>query len=147
MRKYKEYTDEQIIEIAGKVFSMAQLLKELGLRYAGGNYANMRKTLQRLNLVCSHWTKQGWSKDKQLKNWQSYNRIASIKKHLIKLRWNQCERCTLENWLGEPINLEIHHIDGDRTNNELENLQLLCPNCHSVTPNFRNRKSSVDFPK
>ena len=38
--------------------------------------------------------------------------------------------------MGQPINLEIHHKDGDRTNNSLENLQLLCPNCHSYTPTF-----------
>ena len=43
-------------------------------------------------------------------------------------------------WLGKPINLEVHHIDGVRTNNSLENLQLLCPNCHSYTDNFRRPK-------
>jgi hypothetical protein len=42
--------------------------------------------------------------------------------------------------LGQPINLEVHHKDGDRTNNSLENLQLLCPNCHSYTYTFAKQK-------
>lgn len=48
--------------------------------------------------------------------------------------------CKLHKWLNFPITLEVHHIDGDRTNNNEENLQLLCPNCHSYTDNWRNRK-------
>jgi 5-methylcytosine-specific restriction endonuclease McrA len=49
--------------------------------------------------------------------------------------------------LGQPINLEVHHIDGDRTNNSLENLQLLCPNCHSYTTNFRKPKNKTIIPE
>lgn len=41
-----------------------------------------------------------------------------------------------------PINLEVHHIDGDRTNDVQENLILLCPNCHSYTANFRSKNNS-----
>lgn len=64
---------------------------------------------------------------------------------LIKLRGRKCEKCGLEVWLDNPITLEIHHKDGDRSNNTLENLMLLCPNCHSYTPNWRGRgrKKSV----
>ena len=40
------------------------------------------------------------------------------------------------------IPLEIHHIDGDYENNKLENLQVLCPNCHSLTPNFKALNNS-----
>lgn len=65
--------------------------------------------------------------------------------HLIKIRGHQCEICKNTEWLNKPIALQTHHIDGDRTNNELNNLQLLCPNCHSYTDNFgsRNKKQSV----
>lgn len=53
-----------------------------------------------------------------------------------------CENCGLIEWLGKPIKLELHHIDGNRTNHLLSNLMLICPNCHSQTETFRakNRK-------
>jgi hypothetical protein len=45
--------------------------------------------------------------------------------------------CGLNEWRGRMLVLEIHHIDGDDTNNSRENVEALCPNCHSQTPNFR----------
>ena len=61
---------------------------------------------------------------------------------LINLRGHQCEKCKLSEWLNKPINLELHHYDGDKSNNNLDNLQLLCPNCHSYTDNYgsKNKK-------
>ena len=55
-----------------------------------------------------------------------------------KREW-KCECCGLNEWMGESLPLEIHHIDGNRLNNSLDNLQILCPNCHSQTPNWRSR--------
>lgn len=55
---------------------------------------------------------------------------------LLKIREHRCECCGLSEWNGLPITLQAHHIDGDKTNNMLENLSLLCPNCHSQTDNY-----------
>jgi hypothetical protein len=55
------------------------------------------------------------------------------------LKDHRCEACDLTRWRGRPIPLELDHIDGDRTNNELQNLRLLCPNCHALTPTYRGR--------
>ena len=52
----------------------------------------------------------------------------------------KCECCGNTEWMGKPIMLELHHIDGDHNNNKLENLQMLCPNCHSITDNFKSKK-------
>jgi hypothetical protein len=69
-------------------------------------------------------------------------------RHNIKLRLisagvkaEACEECELAEWRGMPIPLELHHVNGDRHDNRLKNLQLLCPNCHALTENFgvRNR--------
>jgi 5-methylcytosine-specific restriction endonuclease McrA len=61
-----------------------------------------------------------------------------IKVRLISagLKRNECEECGLTEWRGEPLSLALHHINGDGNDNRLENLSLLCPNCHSQTPNF-----------
>jgi hypothetical protein len=59
-----------------------------------------------------------------------------VKKYLIDKRGRICENCKLSEWMGSPIPLNVHHIDGDASNNRLENLQLLCLNCHGLTPTF-----------
>lgn len=57
------------------------------------------------------------------------------------LKPHKCENCELEEWMGQPIPLELHHIDGDKTHNELSNYQLLCPNCHALTDSYRGKNS------
>ena len=56
------------------------------------------------------------------------------------VRERKCENCGRVEWNGKPIPLELHHIDGDTTNNTDSNLQILCPNCHAQTDNYRGRK-------
>ena len=50
-----------------------------------------------------------------------------------------CEVCGIDEWNGRKLNMELHHIDGVRTNHKLTNLQIICPNCHSQTSTFRAR--------
>ena len=144
MRKYRNYTDDNVIEAVSQVTSMSALLKKLDLKACGGNYAHMKKTLQRLNLDCSHWTGQAWNKGQRLKDWSGYSRVTNLKAHLLKERGHSCEDCGLNEWRGELVPLEVDHIDGDRTNNKESNLKLLCCNCHALTPTWRNRKIGRD---
>lgn len=58
---------------------------------------------------------------------------------IIALRGRKCECCGLEEWMGKPIPLEAHHKDGDELNSTLENLQLLCPNCHAMTDTYKGK--------
>jgi len=55
------------------------------------------------------------------------------------LKVNRCEACGVESWLERPLVMALHHINGDNCDNRLENLQLLCPNCHSQTENYSGR--------
>ena len=66
---------------------------------------------------------------------------SKIKRKLLKegIKKHECECCHNTMWNGMPIVLEVHHQDGNRKNNELSNLQLLCPNCHAMTDNWRGR--------
>lgn len=140
MRKYRNYTDEDVVSAVSEVKSMSGLLRKLDLRPSGGNFANMKRTLQELGLTCDHWTGQAWNKDSQLKDWKDYTRGRHLKPHLITYKGHKCELCSLETWLDQPIMLEVHHVDGNRTNNSYANLMLLCCNCHATTDNWRNKK-------
>jgi DNA-binding transcriptional ArsR family regulator len=55
------------------------------------------------------------------------------------LKVARCEICGINEWRGKPLSLALHHVNGDGVDNRLENLQLLCPNCHAQTPNFSGR--------
>lgn len=140
MTTSKYATNEQILEAIKKVKSIAGLLRELNLITAGGNYATIKRRLKYLNANTSHWTGQGWSLGHQLKNYEDYNRTSRLKIHLKTLKGNKCATCELAEWQGKEITLELNHIDGDRHNNEVKNLELLCPNCHSQTPDWRRKK-------
>jgi transposase-like protein len=69
---------------------------------------------------------------------------GNVKHRLIAsgLKKPCCEGCGIEDWRGRPLTLALHHVNGDGCDDRLENLQLLCPNCHSQTENFagRNRR-------
>ena len=66
---------------------------------------------------------------------------SHVKRRLLAagLKENRCERCGIEEWLGAPLSMALHHVNGDGSDNRLENLQMLCPNCHSQTENFAGR--------
>lgn len=62
-----------------------------------------------------------------------------IKNYIREKYNNSCRSCGISDWNGKPITLTIEHIDGDAYNSQEDNLDLLCPNCHSQTPTFAGR--------
>jgi DNA-binding CsgD family transcriptional regulator/5-methylcytosine-specific restriction endonuclease McrA len=64
-----------------------------------------------------------------------------LKERLLQagLKDGTCERCGIAEWRDQAISLALHHINGDRLDNRIENLELLCPNCHSQTDTFSGR--------
>ena len=64
-----------------------------------------------------------------------------IKQHLIAagLKEDKCDCCGISEWNGKPITIQCHHKDGNTKNNKLENLEFLCPNCHSQTDNYGSK--------
>ena len=153
--KSRKYTDIQLEEAVKTSYSIKAVLEQIGLRPAGGNYETIEKRIQELNLDASHFLGQAILKGKthnystrslaevlvhqKLENtWRLKNRLLQegIKEH-------RCECCQNTDWFGKLIPLELHHKDGDRTNNALPNIELLCPNCHAQTDNYRGSKKKV----
>lgn len=118
-------------ELKCKPETLNSYLKKMNIDYEG-NQSGKGFTKQK-----SKWTLEEYlqnSADIQTNKVRTKLLEEGIKEH-------RCECCGLTEWLGEPIPLELHHIDGDRTNNVLENYQLLCPNCHAFTDSYRGKNA------
>lgn len=149
--KWRKFSTEEINQIVKESKSFREVAGKLGyVKDGGGTITSLHKMCEELNLDTSHFLGQGWNKENYdydlfTDGYQKKNGITTLNP-LIKLRGHKCECCGLTEWLGQPITLEIHHINGKHTDSRLENLQLLCPNCHSYTPNWRRRKSPNGAP-
>lgn len=142
--KWRLFPNDQIEEIVKNARSFREVAQKLGYnKDSGSAITSMHNMCKELNLDTSHFLGQAWNRnnyDYELFTMDSpkKNGITTLNP-LIHLRGRKCECCQNTEWLGQPINLEIHHLNGDRKDNRLENLHLLCPNCHSYTENWRGR--------
>lgn len=138
--KWRSYTANQLQKIINQSQSIAEVATKLGYDVGGGTYQSIAKMIEENNLDTSSLKGQGWNKDNLhlelfTNNYKKKNG-KTTRETLIKIRGHRCEHCGLTEWLGQPINLQVHHKDGNHQNNSLDNLELVCPNCHSYTNNF-----------
>ena len=93
-------------------------------------------------IYCSHKCQQDYQHKTRIDKWLNENIVPDkrvIKRHIIESRGNMCEECGITEWNNKSIVFELEHIDGNSENNNLENLSLICPNCHSQTSTYKNR--------
>ena len=154
MSKKRKWTEAQFIDAVNSSLSYAQVLEKLGLKIAGSNYDTVKRKIKELNLDTSHMTGKAWNQgerfiiikpaeplSKVLVEHSTYTNSNSIRKRIIKegIKEYKCECCNRTEWLGKPIKLELHHINGIKDDLRIENLQILCPNCHAYTDNYRGK--------
>lgn len=135
-------------------YSIADLCRKLEIRPCGGNYKTLHFYIKEYNLDTSHFTGRGWRsgakmpvrKPKDLNDILVENSYYSSNKLRIRLikdgfKKHRCEICNLENWNGQKIPLELDHINGNNMDNRVENLRVICPNCHAQTNSYRGKNS------
>lgn len=152
--KLRKYTLEELTNAVASSITKRQVLQKLKVVPAGGNYQVLRKAINYFNLDTSHFKGQGWSKGKSFGPKRPIEDYLSnkhpIQSYKLKLRLvregyfePKCYNCNNTKWLGDPIPLELEHIDGNHQNNNLDNLTILCPNCHALTPTYRGKNKGL----
>lgn len=129
MGKKRKFTEEEFVDAWMRNSSRSEICYELGLT-PNGNTQRITDYAQELGLPSDHIVYGKWSKKKNDRS-EFYKIRKYIKDNSI-LDYS-CNSCGIKKWMGVDISLELDHIDGDRKNNKLINLQWLCPNCHSQT--------------
>ena len=152
--KNKSFTLEEFQAICENSESVREVVQKLG--YApngGGTAARVKRDIENNNIDISHGTGQEHTKNigKYKTPIEDYltNKVK-ITSHKLRLRLlkegifeYKCACCGNSEWLGQQIPLELHHKDGNKDNNNLDNLELRCPNCHYFTETYKTKNWST----
>ena len=151
---YKGKTKEELERIIEQSKTFAEFMKILGYSGNRGNSVNgLKKYLDGLKIDYSKFSKTNIynfshpqkSLNELLVKYSDYTNFTRLKKRIMRenLLGDCCSICGIKDWNGKKLVLQIDHINGDNRDNRLENLRLLCPNCHSQTETFCRKKRDV----
>jgi hypothetical protein len=151
-RRRGEWTDDDLAAVVARVVTVSDVLRELGYAPSGGMHRYIRARITHLGLDTSHFTGRGSTKGRKY----PYRAKRPLEELLVNgsvvgsgklrqrlftagLKEERCEACGLDEWRGRPMPLQLDHINGDHTDNRIENLRILCGNCHSQTETWCGR--------
>lgn len=155
--KYK-IPDEEFIQIVKTSFTIAEALRKMNLSPFGSSYKMFKKRCLETNIDCSHFIGRGHNKGKKLDSKvktkledyliENCPKIlhSKVKYRLIKEGYltEICYICKLgPTWNEKTLVLQLDHINGNSFDNRIENIRLLCPNCHSQTPTFCSKNKQT----
>lgn len=123
---YKEFDTLHFAasELGMTTVSLWRRAKKIGLAWKDKNYRSVNPQKIPINEI--------------LEGIHPYYQTLKLKKRLIKegIKKNECEICGISDWNGKPLSMQLDHIDGNSHNHKLENLRMICPNCHSQTETY-----------
>ena len=151
--KPRKWTIEELRKTVPASTSIRQVIKKLGLIPAGGNYQQVKRYINDLQLDTSHFKGMGWSKGLNVTTRPAIPlekilvKNSSYQSYKLKLRLFKADilkaKCELCGWCKKApdgrIPVELDHINGNRRDHRLENLRILCPNCHSLQETHRGK--------
>ena len=150
----------KIIELRKKEFTIPKISNELKISKATV-CLYLQKAYEQNLLEKTFFMKQNYDNNKELIKYKKiktyeYNILKEpfenlsferLRKRVIIEQEEKCNRCNLDFWLNQPITLELEHKDGNNQNNKRENLEALCPNCHSLTDTWRGKNKNKNKEK
>ena len=138
----RKETKEDLSKAIKETLSMQAAARQLGM-----SYTVFRRLAQHYGLFIPNPAGKGRTKPKKFKTEEDVFKVfdynvarSGIKSWLLQGREYRCEECGLSSWNNKHLVLELEHVNGNRRDNRKENLRILCPNCHSQTETFRNKK-------
>ncbi len=151
----RSWTDEDLTLAVRDCVTVSDVARRLGYQPNGGVHRLLVGHIRHLELDTSHFDGQAWARGRSFKGRRlmpleqilvpnsTYRSSGHLRRRLIaaNLKPDHCEECGLREWRDRPISLALDHVNGDHTDNRLENLRILCPNCHALTDTWCNSAS------
>ncbi|MCB5179630.1 HNH endonuclease signature motif containing protein [Streptomyces antimicrobicus] len=155
-REGVKWTRDVLAEAVAASTTMCEVLRRLGLDVVGGHHTHISGRVKAFGIDTSHFKPPAWT-DRMRDNRRRRSADEILREdrstHALRVPNSRLRRALLESgveercagcgtgafWLGEPLPLEVDHIDGNWRDNRRENLRFLCPNCHSTTDTYRGR--------
>jgi len=155
--------EQQVRDAVANARSYASTLDQLGLIASGANYKWLKHKIRLYSLNIEHMKGQAWSRGVKNKSHNGrerpleevliensdYRCTNSLKIKLLKYKLlkYECNECGISEWRNKKLSLHLDHINGVNDDNRIENLRLLCPNCHAQTQTYAGNNRGTGAPR